>query len=291
MEKVTIVFALSVFLALVLFSDISHAALCSGFGSITHAGSAVRVKPGEYNYVKLSLFNCKNQDLIIEIDVDNLPKGWWFDMEAPGKEQASVLYLPFSEPTTTPDASGSWFVLSDGITYVKTVPVMLKIGVPSDAWGGLYKLKVSAFASPTEQDEGGFSIVPKFGRELNFDIEVAAPYKPQDTATSPDEETSSSPPGSPEDTKVIEDVKDKVEQKKEIEDNIYKKRSDNNNYIDDGNEPTLIEGSDEKNDQEIKERSDGITGAFTIGGMKGSTLIILAIIVIAALALFVYLRS
>ncbi len=261
-------------LTLIFTITYAQASSCSGFGSIPHTRQVVTVEPSSSNYVDVSLFNCKSDDLLVEISVDNLPKGWWVDIESPYKRGSDTVYLESQTPTKTPDSGGSWFILLDGATYIKTVPVRLKIGVPDNAWGGLYTLKVTAFASPATVKEGeGFNIIPKFGREFNFYIQIPAPYKPQG-------EDSSDSGDKADENKIIEDLKDKVDSKKSDETDTQK-----GDMQDD--EPSIIQGHEEK---EQITRSDGITG-FTIGGLSGTSIIILIIILLVIGALLFYLRS
>ncbi len=279
MRKV-LCFAVFSFVLIFLLISTTEAASCSGFGSIPHTTEDVTIKPSSNNYLGISFFNCKDEDLIVEIEVDNLPSGWWFTLESDYLQGSDKIYLESQKPTKTPDSGGSWFILSDGVTYIKTIPVQLKVGVPSDVWGGLYILKVTAFASPVSSLEGGgFNIIPKFGREFNFYIQIPAPYKPQNTdKTSEEEKTEES---------IIQDLKSKIENNKEtIEEdkkNAVDGGEDFSGYLDE--EPPIIRGSEEE-----KTSGDGLTG-LTIGGMNNSSIIILVIILLVIAALLFYLRS
>ncbi|NOX71698.1 MAG: hypothetical protein GXO64_03295 [Candidatus Micrarchaeota archaeon] len=270
-----------------LTTALSDAAGCSGFGTITHAEQTVTAKPGSYAYIDVSFFNCKKDDLTVELSIDNLPSGWWADIESPDKEGPNMVYLKSETPTRTPKGGGSWFILSDGATYIRTVPVRFKIGIPSDTWGGLYILKATAFASPAHRrGGGGFSIIPKFGREFIIRIQVPAPYKPQNSKTDAakiNQEIS--------ETKIIEDLSNKIETKKKA--TQPKEKKENNSQIsanenDNVEEPSIIQGS-EKNEP-VSSGNDGLTG-FMTGGIINTNIIILAIIIIVMIALLFYLRS
>ena len=278
-NSAVLAFAVMTLAAFSLTSASAQASECSGFGSIPHTSQEVTIKPGSNNYVGISFFNCKDEDIIVEISVDNLPPGWWFTIESDQKQGIDSIYLGSQEPTTSPESGGSYFILSDGATYVRTVPVYLKIGVPADVWGGLYTLKVSAFASPvSSQNNKGFSIIPKFGREFNFYIQIPAPYKPQDT-------TETSTPAESGEDEIIQDLKDKIDAKNKINDANSDNEDTTNDfsgYLDE--EPTIIQGTDKE------KGGDGLTG-LTIGGLSSSSIIILVIILLVIAALLFYLRS
>ncbi|MBN2102327.1 MAG: hypothetical protein JW716_05655 [Candidatus Aenigmarchaeota archaeon] len=263
-----------IFTALSLISSSVHAAECSGFGSIPHTSQTISVKPGSNNYVGISFFNCKEENLIVEISIDNLPVGWWFTIESDQLQGSDKIYLESQTPTKNPTSGGSWFILSDGASYIKTVPVSLKIGAPTDVWGGVYTLKVTALASPvSSQGNKGFSIIPKFGREFNFYIQIPAPYKPQETTTSEAELKT--------EENIIQDLKSKIDEKKKtMEDE--KSGDDFSGYLDE--EPPVIRGTD------TKATGDGLTG-LSIGGLSSSSIIILVIILLVIAALLFYLRS
>ena len=105
MKKNTLI-AVFTFLTLFILIYTVEAVDCTGFGSIPHTTEDITVKPDSSTYLGISFFNCKDEDLIVEIEVDNLPTGWWFTIESENKYSSDSIYLKSQEPTKIFSGSG-----------------------------------------------------------------------------------------------------------------------------------------------------------------------------------------
>jgi len=96
------------------------------------------IRLGSYDYFTIRFFNLGNDPIKLKIKAE-------YDPELIVNIQPSELVLN-SVITNNPKTEGEWFILNDGLTYVKVYPIKIKVRVPTYASKRRYNIKVTATA-------------------------------------------------------------------------------------------------------------------------------------------------
>lgn len=107
-------------------------------GSISDIDS-ITLNPGEQGVFRLYFFNMGNEPIDINIKAD-------YPSDLRVEIHPEVMTIE-KEITRSPSSNGEWFILADGMTFVRLHRVDVYVKIPSGISTNLYKVKLSAIAT------------------------------------------------------------------------------------------------------------------------------------------------
>ena len=107
-------------------------------GSVSDIDS-ITLNPGEQGVFRLYFFNMGNEPIDVNIKAD-----YPSDLRVEIHPQTMTIER---EITRNPSSDGEWFILADGMTFVRLHRVDVYVKIPSGISTNLYKVKLSAVAT------------------------------------------------------------------------------------------------------------------------------------------------
>ena len=146
-------------------------------GSMVNVGH-LTLNKGESGTYKISFFTLGDEELLLTLTSEH-PEEVRVDIHP------SKLILR-AEKTKTPYACSDcgWFVLNDGETYVKTIPVYVRLTIPQQISRNFYKIKIIAVATPKSPENTGKGIKQTLAQAREITLTAYVPGR-----TSPSIET------------------------------------------------------------------------------------------------------